>query len=83
MGASRFYISLEDDLMRLFGGERIYNMMEMLKVEEDIPLETPEEEEVPLAETPQTGDNTVIWFAWVALLVIVIAALIADKKCKS
>ena len=51
--------------------------------EEEIPLETPEEEEVPLAETPQTGDNTVIWFALIALLVIVKAALIADKKCKS
>jgi len=38
-GASRFYISLEDDLMRLFGGERIFGMMETLKVEEDMPLE--------------------------------------------
>ena len=39
-GASRFYISLEDDLMRLFGGERIYNMMNMLKVDENVPIET-------------------------------------------
>ncbi len=39
-GESRFYISLEDDLMRLFGGERIYAMMETLKVDEDMPLET-------------------------------------------
>ena len=38
-GETRFYISLEDDLMRLFGGERIYNMMEMLKVDENQPLE--------------------------------------------
>ncbi len=38
-GSSRFYVSLEDDLMRLFGGERVYNMMEMLKVDENIPLE--------------------------------------------
>ncbi|MBQ5590713.1 MAG: SEC-C domain-containing protein [Clostridia bacterium] len=38
-GESRFYISLEDDLMRLFGGERIYRMMETLRVEDDIPLE--------------------------------------------
>ncbi len=38
-GESRFYISLEDDLMRLFGGERIYRMMETLKVEDDVPLE--------------------------------------------
>lgn len=39
VGRSRFYVSLEDDLMRLFGGERIYNMMETLNVDEDTPLE--------------------------------------------
>lgn len=38
-GKSRFYISLEDDLMRLFGGERISNLMNTLKVEEDMPIE--------------------------------------------
>ena len=38
-GESRFYISLEDDLMRLFGGERIYRMMETLKVDDNVPLE--------------------------------------------
>ncbi len=38
-GESRFFISLEDDLMRLFGGERIYNLMDTLKVQEDMPLE--------------------------------------------
>lgn len=38
-GVTRFYISLEDDLMRLFGGERIYNMMETLRVDENTPLE--------------------------------------------
>ena len=39
-GTSRFYVSLEDDLMRLFGGERVYRMMEMLKVDENMPIET-------------------------------------------
>ncbi len=39
-GSSRFYISLEDDLMRLFGGERIYSMMNMLRVDENMPIET-------------------------------------------
>ena len=39
-GESRFYISAEDDLMRLFGGERMYKMMEALKVDEDTPLES-------------------------------------------
>ena len=39
-GESRFYISLEDDLMRLFGGERVYRAMETLNVDENIPLET-------------------------------------------
>ncbi len=38
-GASRFYLSLEDDLMRLFGGERVQNMMDSLGVDEDMPIE--------------------------------------------
>ena len=38
-GASRFFLSLEDDLMRLFGGERIDAMMNMLGVTEDMPIE--------------------------------------------
>lgn len=38
-GSSRFYISLEDDLMRLFGGERIINLVDSLKMPEDEPLE--------------------------------------------
>ena len=38
-GDTKFYISLEDDLMRLFGGERIYKVMETLKVDETVPLE--------------------------------------------
>lgn len=38
-GSSRFYISLEDDLMRLFGGERIINLIDGLKMPEDEPLE--------------------------------------------
>ena len=38
-GETRFYISLEDDLMRLFGGERIQNMMEKFDLDEDMPIE--------------------------------------------
>lgn len=38
-GSSRFYLSLEDDLMRIFGSERIKNMMEMLGMEEGEPIE--------------------------------------------
>ena len=38
-GDTRFFISLEDDLMRLFGGERLQNMMDTLGVEEDMPIE--------------------------------------------
>ncbi len=38
-GSSRFYISLEDELMRRFGGERVKSMMDRLGVEEDVPLE--------------------------------------------
>ena len=38
-GKSRFYISLEDDLMRLFGGERIQTLMDRMNVDEDTPIE--------------------------------------------
>ena len=38
-GETRFFISLEDDLMRLFGGERIQNMMDMIGAEDDMPIE--------------------------------------------
>lgn len=38
-GSSRFFISLEDDLMRLFGGERMQNMVEKLGMEEDVAIE--------------------------------------------
>ncbi|HPM27608.1 MAG TPA: preprotein translocase subunit SecA [bacterium] len=38
-GESRFYISLEDDLMRIFGGERLKNMMERLGLPDDQPIE--------------------------------------------
>ncbi len=38
-GTTTFYISLDDDLMRLFGGERIGAMMDTLKVDEDMPLQ--------------------------------------------
>ena len=38
-GASRFYLSLEDDLMRLFGGDRVSSLMNTLKIDEDTPIE--------------------------------------------
>ena len=38
-GCSRFYLSLEDYLMRLFGGDRITNMMDSLKIDENMPIE--------------------------------------------
>lgn len=38
-GSSRFYISLEDDLMRLFGSERISGVVEKIGLEEDMPIE--------------------------------------------
>ncbi len=39
-GSSQFYLSLEDDLMRIFGGERLKGMMQMLKIPEDQPIES-------------------------------------------
>jgi preprotein translocase subunit SecA len=38
-GASLFVISLEDDLMRIFGGDRIHRMMDRLGIEDDMPIE--------------------------------------------
>ncbi|MBU1500218.1 preprotein translocase subunit SecA, partial [Patescibacteria group bacterium] len=40
-GSSRFYVSLEDDIMRIFGGEQISKLMTTLKMPEDVPLEHP------------------------------------------
>ena len=39
-GSSRFYLSLQDDLMRIFGGERMQNLMLKLGMEEDVPIES-------------------------------------------
>jgi len=39
-GASRFYLSLEDDLLRIFGADRISGLMERLGMEEDVPIES-------------------------------------------
>ncbi len=38
-GETRFYISLEDDLMRLFGGDRVTSIMERMNIDEDTPIE--------------------------------------------
>ena len=39
-GETRFYISLEDDLMRLFGGDRVTSIMERMDIDEDTPIES-------------------------------------------
>ncbi len=38
-GSSSFYLSLEDELLRLFGGERLQSLMHFLKIEDDMPIE--------------------------------------------
>ena len=38
-GSSRFYLSLQDDLMRLFGGQQVGSLMERLRVDDSLPLE--------------------------------------------
>ncbi len=40
-GSTRFFLSLEDDLMRIFGGEKITNLMNMLNIDEDLAIESP------------------------------------------
>jgi preprotein translocase subunit SecA len=39
-GSTRFFLSLEDNLMRIFGGDRVGRMMDMFQVEEDMPIES-------------------------------------------
>ena len=39
-GSSRFYVSLEDDIMRIFGGEQVAKIMDFLKIPEDQPIES-------------------------------------------
>ncbi|MBE9032247.1 preprotein translocase subunit SecA [filamentous cyanobacterium LEGE 11480] len=39
-GSTKFFLSLEDNLLRIFGGERVANMMNMFRVEEDMPIES-------------------------------------------
>lgn len=39
-GSSRFYLSLEDDLLRLFGGDRLISLMDRLKIPENEPIES-------------------------------------------
>lgn len=40
-GSTRFFLSLEDNLMRIFGGQQVINLMSALKVEEDMAIESP------------------------------------------
>lgn len=40
-GSSKFYLSLEDDLMRIFGGEQIKSLMDRLNIPDDQPIENP------------------------------------------
>jgi len=40
-GSSQFFLSLEDDLMRIFGGDKVKNMMDTLKVPDDQPIANP------------------------------------------
>ena len=39
-GSSRFFLSLEDNLLRIFGGDKISDLMDALRVEEDVPIES-------------------------------------------
>lgn len=40
LGASQFFLSLEDDLMRIFGGDRVKNLMESLRIPDNQPIES-------------------------------------------
>ena len=55
-GESRFYLSLEDDIMRLFGSERVMGMMEKLGVDEDTPIDAKILSNARCDEHPAPGD---------------------------
>ncbi len=40
LGSTRFFLSLEDNLLRIFGGERVANLMNAFRVDEDMPIES-------------------------------------------
>ncbi len=57
-GSSRFYVSLQDDLMRRFGGQSVAGLMERFGVEEDIPLEASMvSKSIETAQTKVEGHN--------------------------
>jgi len=57
-GASRFYVSLEDDLMRIFGGDRLKNMMGRFGMEEGVPIENKwVSKSIERAQTSVEGQN--------------------------
>lgn len=57
-GVSRFYVSLEDDLMRIFGGDRLKNMMGRFGMEEGVPIENKwVSKSIERAQTSVEGQN--------------------------
>ncbi len=57
-GCTQFFLSLEDDLMRIFGGDRIKNMMQAMKFPEDVPIESRMvSRSVNQAQTKVEGNN--------------------------
>ena len=55
-GSSQFYVSLEDELMRRFGGDRIKSVMSWTGISEDIPIEKPANHEVYRRCAGQSGE---------------------------
>lgn len=57
-GSSQFYVSMEDDLMRIFGGDRMKNLMITLKVPDDMPIENKIiSKSIESAQTKVEGNN--------------------------
>jgi preprotein translocase subunit SecA len=57
-GSSRFFVSLEDDIMRRFGGDRVKKIMEWAGMEEDVPIEHPlVSKSIETAQTKVEGYN--------------------------
>lgn len=57
-GSSRFYVSMDDDLMRIFGGDRMKNLMKTLNLPEDVPIENKlVSKSIESAQTKVEGNN--------------------------
>ena len=70
-GSSRFYLSLEDDLMRIFAGDRVKNLMDRMGMPDDEPIEHPwvtKSVVVPALATMRSSSQRICWRSFASRL---------------